>query len=107
MFIQGLMRFKSQKEIRIKVRGEWHTLSWREAVVLNGYLADMLGGDLIEVKAGCGCGVDNCGYFKIIRAPQPPPDCGHSKRYKGLRKPRCAGGSGCQKCWKIWYKTHG
>lgn len=25
--------------------------------------------------------------------------CGHSKRYKGIRAPKCNGGKGCKTCW--------
>lgn len=32
-----------------------------------------------------------------------PADCGGSDKYQGLIAPVCAGGSGCQKCWQIFY----
>lgn len=25
--------------------------------------------------------------------------CGNYKRYKGIQKPKCLGGKGCQSCW--------
>ena len=28
-------------------------------------------------------------------------DCGNSKKYKGIRPPRCDDGKGCEACWKI------
>ena len=28
-------------------------------------------------------------------------DCGNSKKYKGMRPPKCNGGKGCEVCKKI------
>ena len=36
-----------------------------------------------------------------------PVRCGSVKRYTGLRKPRCCGGTGCQACWNIYEIKHG
>ncbi len=32
-----------------------------------------------------------------------PKACGN-RRYKGIRSPKCSGGSGCQACWQIYDK---
>jgi hypothetical protein len=29
-------------------------------------------------------------------------DCGNSKKYRGLRPPRCNGGKGCDACRKVF-----
>lgn len=31
--------------------------------------------------------------------------CDSWRRYKGIHKPRCAGGRGCEKCWEIYRKA--
>jgi hypothetical protein len=28
--------------------------------------------------------------------------CSGSYRYRGITKPRCCGGAGCEACWKIY-----
>jgi hypothetical protein len=32
--------------------------------------------------------------------------CGRTKRYKGIREPRCAGGEGCWPCWAKYMLAH-
>lgn len=31
--------------------------------------------------------------------------CSNWKRYKGIKKPRCSGGSGCKFCWTIFIES--
>lgn len=56
--LKGLRRFKSQKEIRIKLGSgnRWVTMEFVHAKALMGLLQEMLTGDLIEVnEQACGC----------------------------------------------------
>lgn len=55
--LKGLKRFKSQREISIRIGGKtWVRMEFVHAKQLVSYLRDMLEGDLIEVNLlDCGC----------------------------------------------------
>lgn len=36
--------------------------------------------------------------------PMPKKCKNNIKRYKGLRKPKCSGGVGCEACWEVFFK---
>lgn len=62
--LRGLKRFKSQKEISIKLHRTWARLDYKHVRELISYLQDMLDGDLIEVN------VQPCGCLKSERKPK-------------------------------------
>jgi hypothetical protein len=39
---------------------------------------------------------------KMNKPEENLKDCGNSKKYRGLRPPRCNGGKGCDVCRKIF-----
>jgi hypothetical protein len=42
-------------------------------------------------------------FLEEERRKKLPDSCKSAyKNYTGKRKPRCCGGTGCQRCWKIY-----
>lgn len=70
-----LRRFKSDKQIRIKIRSQWAGAFWtfldfEHAEELAKDINEMINGNLVEVKSAGHLGPDqNCGCRERVRAP--------------------------------------